>query len=189
MLEDAYLSADASTPFVSNENDAAGFSNTFSIDHTANTWKQSNSLIRATVVNNKYILVEWAPTDTLPQTVTGYDVFRSIDNINFPFYVRINTNQNYFEDYSVDIKHQNYFYKVMAINYCNILNMQSNEGSSILLKGDYDPDGKSLLRWTHYANWQDGVDHYVLEKKNKFGVWEPIKTTDPKTTEADDNKD
>ena len=125
----------------------------------------------------------------MSQTVTGYNIFRSLDNINFPFYVKVSANQNYFEDYSVDLQHKIYYYKVAAFNYCNILNVQSNEGSSILLKGDYDPNGKSLLRWTPYSEWNNGVDHYQLERQNKFGVWEPVKTTDPKTTEADDDKD
>ena len=172
---------------ICNENDANAYSNAAAIDHTAYTWEQKNSVTRATVVDNRYVLVEWGLTDIMQQTVTGYNIFRSIDNINFPLYRRVNANQNYFEDYSVDLQHSSYYYRVSAFNFCNTINPESNVGSSILLKGDFDKNGKSLLRWTQYKDWTDGVDHYVLEKLNINGIWEPIKITDPKTTETDDD--
>lgn len=165
---------------------ATSFSNIAKVDHSYYTWQQTNNITRATVVDNSYILIEWGQTATMPQTVIGYDIFRSIDNINFHFYIRVGPSQYYLEDRSVDIQRKNYYYKVAPVNMCDIINKQGAEGSSILLKGDYDPNGKSLLRWTPYKEWADGVDHYVLEKLNKFGIWERVKTTDPNTMETDD---
>ena len=166
---------------------AAGFSNKASVDHTSFTWQQTNDVTRATVVNNRYVLVEWAATSVMPQTVIGYDIFRSIDDLNFPFYKRVVSNQTYYEDKDVNVQSHSYYYKVAAVNFCETPNPVGIEGSSILLKGDYDRNGKSLLRWSPYIGWADGVDHYILEKLNENNQWEIIKTTDPNTTEAEDD--
>ncbi len=169
------------------ENAATGLSNIAFVDHTSYRWEQINDIIRATVVENRYILVEWAPTSFMPQTVIGYDIFRSTDNINFPFYKRVNSLQNYYEDRDASIQRHSYYYKVTAVNFCENKNPFGLQGASILLKGDFDSNGKSLLRWTPYMGWNNGVDHYELEKMTENGVWELIKTTDPNTTEAEDN--
>lgn len=165
---------------------ATAFSNTIHVDHTDYQWVQQVNLTHATVVNSSYVLVEWMAPSVMPFTIIGYDVSRSLDNSNFTFLNRVNGNQLYIEDHTTDVDHQNYYYKVKAVNYCDVINSLSNEGSSILLKGMYDETGKARLRWTSYSNWSSGVDHYVLERLNEFGVWEPLKTTDGFTNSAED---
>ena len=169
------------------EINAAGNSNTVFVDHSSYTWKQVNDVVRATVVNSRFVFVEWTTTNILPQTVTGYDIYRSNDSISFTFLARVNSTQQYFEDHFTNVDRYNYYYKVAAVNICETKNDLGIQGSSILLKGDYDKEGKSILRWTPYKDWINGVDHYILEKLNEQGIWETIKIMDSKTTEYKDD--
>ncbi|MEP7263012.1 MAG: PKD domain-containing protein [Bacteroidota bacterium] len=171
---------------VCGEVNATAFSNTIAVDHTSYQWQQTMELTRATVVNNSYVLVEWMAPSVMSQTVIGYDIFRSSDHVNFTPLSRVGGSQLYYEDHSAEINDQNYYYKVTPVNYCDVINSLSNEGSSILLKGIYDQNGKTRLRWTSYSNWSTNVDYYILEKMNDFGVWEQLKTTNGTTNEADD---
>jgi hypothetical protein len=170
---------------VCGEQSAIAYSNTIGVDRTSYQWSQSIDLTRGTVVNNSYVLVEWHGPLVYPQTVIGYDIYRSADQINYTLLSRVSGNQLYFEDHSANVDSHNYFYKICAVNYCDIVNSLSDEGSSILLRGIYS-NGQNRLRWTAYSNWIDGVDHYVLERMNDFGVWEQLKIVDGSTQEAED---
>jgi PKD repeat protein len=168
------------------ESGAKGISNISSADHSYYTWQQTSNVTRATVVNNDYVLIEWLPDFVMHQTVTGYDIFRSTDSINYNFYRRVPAFPLYFEDKNVNVQRQNYYYRVSTVNFCETVNPQGNKGSSILLKGDYDKNGKKFLKWSPYKDWVMGVDHYTIEKLNAAGVWEFLKETDAGTTEAED---
>jgi PKD repeat protein len=168
------------------EINANSFSNKISVDHSSYQWDQLVDLTRATVVNNSFVLVEWLTPAVLPQTIIGYDLYRSYDQVNYQILQRVNGNQLSYEDHSADIMNQNYYYKVKPVNYCDVVNSFSNDGSSILLKGLFDDSGRARLRWTSYSNWNNGVDYYTLERLNDFGVWEQIKTLGGITNEADD---
>jgi PKD repeat protein len=162
------------------------FSNAVAVDHTDYQWQQNVELTRATVVNNSYVLVEWNQPALLPFTVIGYDIYRSTDHINFDLLSRVNASQLYYEDYATDVNHANYYYKVTPVNYCDLIGALSNEGSSVLLQGNVDDAGKIRLRWTSYSEWKSGVDHYILERMNEYGVWEPLKTLSGSANDAED---
>ena len=50
--------------------------------------------------------------------------------------------------------------------------------SSILLEKEAIDDDYLKLKWTKYYQWEDGVEYYLIQKQNKFGQWETIKTID-----------
>jgi hypothetical protein len=122
----------------------------------------------------------------MPQTVTGFAIFRSTDQVNYNLYDAVPAAQLYFEDHLADVHHYNYYYKVIPLNFCDIQNPLSNDASSILLIGNWDETGRSRLRWTPYIDWQTGVDHYILERMKDDGTWEEIKTLPGNLTETED---
>jgi len=68
--------------------------------------------------------------------------------------------------YSDNIKAANEiaYYKVIAINNCNIITRESNIASNILLEA-YPATGDSktnILQWTSYQSWLGGVDNYEI---------------------------
>lgn len=64
-------------------------------------------------------------------------------------------------DTDVETDHISYIYQIVEQDRCGYFNEPEREGKSILLEGTY-LDG-SILDWSSYQNWKDGVQKYVIE--------------------------
>jgi PKD repeat protein len=136
---------------------------------------QKVDMVRSTVIDDRYVFTEWAPPSVAPNLVNGFDLYRSTDNINFSLVATVPATQTYYEDFNTRVKEQNYFYRVKLNNSCGLETSNGLESSSILLVGIINQDNDSQLRWSPYKNWDTGVDYYVIEKQDAFGVWQTIK--------------
>lgn len=139
--------------------------------------QQQVNVVRSTVINNTEVLTEWPPPAISPKSITGYDIYRSTDNINFTFLTNVPSLINQYIDKDVDVNAQNYFYKIEPKNTCNVTAINSKESSSILLKAELI-DGSTQLSWTKYEGWDMGVEYYIIEKMNERGEWEIIQKVD-----------
>jgi PKD repeat protein len=148
---------------------------------------QQSLVVRSTVVNNATILTEWLAPAVQPGSVVQYDIYRSTDNVNYSFITSVPAQQTDYMDYNVDVQAQNYFYRVDVINQCNIQAIISNDGSSILLKGDKTLNGGVALQWTNYIGWSAGVDQYIIERLDDFGQWQIIGTVPGSVTTFEDH--
>ncbi len=146
---------------------------------------QQVEIVRSTVVNNSFVLTEWNKPIIAPQMVLGYRILRSTDEINYNEIAVVTAAELSYSDYAVDVQNQKYYYKIVVLNHCNVETTESGKSSSILLQGDYS-NLVSKLRWSKYQDWDTGVEKYVIEKKDKNGVWHVIKSVDGNTTEAED---
>jgi PKD repeat protein len=137
---------------------------------------QKVDVVRSTVIDNNEILTEWKVPLIAPERVTGYAIYKSTDNINFLF---LNTTPSSIHEYiddKVDVNVQNYYYKIKAVNSCDV-QTEGNNSSSILLKAELQ-DGNVQLNWTEYNGWNSGVDYYIIEKMNENGEWKALKRMD-----------
>lgn len=149
------------------------WSNTPSATPTSLISDQYVDIVRSTVVENQYILTEWLPPAILPGSVLGYDVFRSTDEITYSLIASVTSLVLDYSDYNVSVNTQDYYYKVLVKNSCDINSKEGLIGSSVLLRKLEDPSGNSL-KWTKYIEWNTGVQYYVIEKLDQFGVWKEI---------------
>ena len=144
-------------------------------------------MVRSTVEDDAWVLTEWSMPTLAPQLVTGFELYRSIDNVNFTLLATLPPAQTSYEDHNVSVKTQNYFYRVKVSNTCTLESSSGYESSSILLKGFADQMDGIKLRWTNYKNWDSGVDTYVIERWNEqTGTWDYVKTVDGSITETND---
>lgn len=144
-------------------------------------------VVFSTVTDNQNVLTEWGPPQVLPEKVIGYDVFRSVDKINYELAGSTSADELEFTDTNVDVLHQHYYYQVKVVNECDIALLNGAIGSSILLNSDYNEMVESVkLKWTKYEGWDTGVDKYIIERKNANGAWETFKIVDGNTFEAED---
>jgi PKD repeat protein len=150
------------------------FSDTTVIEAPGILLNQTVDILRSTVNDDSYVFVEWVPPVIAPQLVTNYELKRSTDNINFFHVATLNATDLSYSDYDTDVHHQNYYYRIVVNNICNLQTMPGLEGSSILLQGSVDQENRSNLRWTKYELWDEGVDYYVIEKLDINGNWNPI---------------
>ena len=144
-------------------------------------------VVRSTVVNNSEVLTEWLPPVLLPGRVASYQILRSTNNINFVPIASVPAMATSYIDLDVNVKATNYYYRIAVINDCNLSGPQGEEGSSIFLNGEWN-NYKTKLHWTKYLLWNNGVDHYTLEKLNDNGVWEFYLDADGNTTDVELNE-
>jgi PKD repeat protein len=142
---------------------------------------QQVSVIRSTVIDNKDVLTEWLPPTIHPERVLEYQIYRSEDNSTFNLVAIVPAALTSYTDLNASINEQEYYYRILVVNDCNISGIESNRGSSILLTGSHG-NYSTQFNWTPYKEWQPGVDTYQLERINANGVWEIIKVVDGTVT-------
>lgn len=132
---------------------------------------QKVDVVRSTVEENNFVLTEWKLPVVHPEKVVQFDLYRSTDNINFSFLKSLPPQQTDFIDYDVDVQNNHYYYRVLVINTCDVAEELSGNTSTIVLKGEMLEDRSVHLNWSQYKGWENGVDYYILEKKDDAGNW------------------
>jgi PKD repeat protein len=135
-------------------------------------------IVRSTVVDNNAVLTEWEDPKYGEQKITGFEIWRSLDSLEFSYIETVNNDERSFVDYTTDVDNQNYYYMVVPTNVCNVKPEENAMSSSILLKVEDLGDDHVKFTWSEYYKWKTGVDYYELQRKNEFGVWETIRTID-----------
>jgi hypothetical protein len=107
--------------------------------------------------------------------VVQYDLYRSMDNVNFSYLTSISPLQTDYIDNDVDVQTSHYYYKILVQNTCDIYEGLSGNTSSILLEGKESDDYQITLQWSPYIGWDTEVDYYILEIKDEFGNWQFLK--------------
>lgn len=138
---------------------------------------QEVQIVRSTVINNKSVLTEWLPPVLAPDRVMIYNIYRSTDSINYSFLAAVPVLSQSYIDNSVQVENQNYFYRILAINDCNVEGTNFTNSSSILIQGKWVNE-KTTLTWTKYRQWDSGVNQYVIERLDANGQWKVIKVVD-----------
>ena len=82
----------------------------------------------------------------------------------------------------IDVDFARYFYRVEIQNVCNTNTLVGRISSSIFLSAIQNETSNSLM-WTRYVDWDNGVEKYIIEKLNNFGVWEEVEVVTGKVTE------
>ena len=142
---------------------------------------QQVALIRSTVYNNSEILTEWLPPTLAPERVTAYRILRSYDDINYTDIANVPALITSYIDNTIDVNKQEYYYKILVINDCELSGTESGKGSSILLNASLI-QRSTLLNWTPYKQWIPGVNEYIIERQKLDGTWEQIKVVNGNTT-------
>lgn len=133
--------------------------------------------IRATVMNNEYVRVEWRPRKF--KLGFRYAIYRAVDSNTAVLYKYVNANDTILEDMDVNVQEHSYTYTTYLFDSCGGKSPVSNEAKTILLKVDleendilkYDP----MLTWNPYSDWYSGVAYYKLEfMYDSLGDWDEI---------------
>jgi hypothetical protein len=95
--------------------------------------EQFVDVVRSTVVDNQFVLTEWMPPVTLPNSVLRYDIFRSTDLVNYSLIASVPSIILDYSDFNVNVNAQEYYYKVLVRNVCDVDAREGLMGSSILL--------------------------------------------------------
>ena len=132
-------------------------------------------IIRSTVINDLDVYTEWAPKQNAVNTVKEYVLFKSSDQETYEYLGTFEPIIDNYIDPNVDVFNENYTYYVVSINQCNVPSNASNISSSVLLGYEKPNEFQTILRWTSYEKWKEGVNRYEVQKLNEYGQWDVIK--------------
>ncbi|MDP5170939.1 MAG: PKD domain-containing protein, partial [Bacteroidia bacterium] len=144
-------------------------------------------LIRATVVNNLSILVEWSDADIEKAARivverdggSGYQVIADQPYLQGAAKV---------SDPHAKVMEQSYTYRVMTIDSCGDATPVGRSGKTILLRANREFSG-STLTWSPYMGWEGGIEGYTLDVYDeKLMTWRTVAQLDGSQTSYTDTK-
>ena len=157
-------------------------SNSSTATPTSDVDDQFVDIVRSTVVDDEFVLTEWGEPSILPSLVDRFDVYRSTDAVNYQLIASVPGTAHEYSDFDVSVDQQDYYYKIIVQNICNVEAKEGFIGYSILLQR-LEMGADYILKWTKYQQWNSGVETYVIEKLNGNGVWEEIERLPGTVTE------
>lgn len=129
-----------------------------------------NHLTRATVEDDKEVLIEWKEAPKGIQDVKGYIPFKSIDGTAYSQYGNmLDANARSLLDKEVEVDDRSYFYKLRVVDECDDTSEFSNLAKTILLKASTAEDQRPFLRWSKYQGWTEKVDFYEIQIEEEDG--------------------
>jgi len=144
-----------------------------------------NRIIRASVVNNSEIIIEWTPSTT--GSVKYYVLERSEDGINYKTLANLPFDVFKFNDKNIDASARAYYYRIAVSDSCNFITPYSNLGKTIHLKVNAEGD-QPELSWNLYKDWENGVFNQEILMKDDKGAYKTIETVSNTTTQFTDTK-
>ncbi len=133
---------------------------------------EATAMLRATVEDNRYTLVEWEPFD-IPNVSVIY-VEKSENGGSFTTYATLPEGEEKFQDLNTDVNRSSYAYRVSAQDSCGNTTSVSDVGKTILLEAGRE-GSEIKLDWTAYESWRFGVDRYRIERFNEAAnQWEVL---------------
>lgn len=145
-------------------------------------WKNNvpaNEIWRATVEDDSKVLVEWVYPKSYKVPLKSVVLEKSNLNNGSKTNFILDSEKNFLMDEKTKVHEVNYVYKSRVIDICNDTSEFGNIGINILLKTHFDSlIYRPKLTWNTYQKWNEGVDHYIIERKNTQGTFEQIGKTD-----------
>ncbi len=132
-------------------------------------------LIRATVVNNSKVRIEW--TKYTKPDFDNYLIFKHSPSKapTTQIYKAIkNADQTWFEDSAVLVGDSSYCYSLRVTDKCGHISNYSNKGCNIVLTGQSKPYMHDL-QWTDYYDWPNtGVDYFYLYRSDSNPLMQQV---------------
>ncbi len=133
---------------------------------------ENKYLARATVVQDKEVLLEWLKTKE--KGTVGYRIYKKRkDGINTwqLIHTTSTVNDTSYVDKDVEVDKYSYAYKVAVLDECGNESLHSNEAHTILLTGFIPKPFQNQLNWTVYKEWQGNVSKYEVYRRVPNGTY------------------
>jgi hypothetical protein len=158
----------------------SSWSDTASVHGAGIQDRQFSDVIRATVVNDESVWIEWTVPEVAGGFVDQYAILRSTDLLNFSTVGYVPGGINGFNDLATEVMNERYFYKIQVVNGCPAANKIGESGSSVLLQSEKISETKGHLIWSPYEGW-NAVESYEIQYLNEFDQWITVKIVNGST--------
>lgn len=137
-------------------------------------------IIRATVIEDASVYLEWKAENTPAQDELTFELLRSVNDSVFMLIAVLPYHQRSYTDQSTDVHGKQYTYIIKLNTSCGF-DVSSNKGSSLLLNATDHQNKEILFRWNAYDEWDNGVERYELQELDESGNWVTVKTSKTNT--------
>lgn len=129
---------------------------------------------------------------------SSYEIYRKLrGDLEYKYYESIfDRDQITFVDKKVDVNTTSYCYVVKVLDDCGHISPNSNEGCTIVIRGEAinekgtTPRYRMNLTWDNYSEWPNGVDNYELLRSVDTGELRPlVRVNNPTVDYTDGNLD
>lgn len=140
---------------------------------------------QATVPDNESNMISWTIDPISRRALSFYEIEQLKDN---EVWRKITTQPvvaptKLTIEKQIDVQSHSYSYRIKTIDECGDSSTWSNIGKTILLQSKASEGNKSILFWTPYKGWPEGVAHYIIEEELPNGFFtELAKVTDKDTS-------
>jgi len=137
----------------------------------------------ATVTSDKNVSLFWPGLSDTSKLGT-YIIDRSVNGQTWQNGYGITTTNSFIDD-GADVHNSSYLYRLRYTDKCGYLSPLSNEAHSIWLSHSTKND-RAVLNWNAYKDWQNGVNTYRLQLRDRKGKWNDIRYLGATTTNFTD---
>lgn len=145
------------------------------------------NIVRATVEDNKNILVEFAPNYQQKTPVEYYILEKSSDGKHFTEVFKTTVGIWSFTDETVNVHIQSYYYRTRTTDICGAVSTSGNIGKTILVQAKADQEDNVTIKWNGYQQWNEGISHYEIEQLNSSNDFVTVATNNATDTMFTDN--
>ncbi len=165
-----YATQGAKTPLLSRSNNS-------SATPIHKSMVQPAYLVRATVEDDNYVVVEFVKPTTIKAPIAAYSLQKAVDGINYQEVLKTKECCIPFKDFNTRVHSQSYFYRVVTTDVCGDISVPSNIGKTILLKAKTDATDNVNVVWSKYQKWEEGIASYTIEQLTGGSIFEQVGTT------------
>ncbi|MDL5046315.1 PKD domain-containing protein [Oscillatoria amoena NRMC-F 0135] len=144
-------------------------------------------IVRATVEDDKNILVEFAPNYLQKTPVEYYMIEKSADGKNYTQVFKAPVGVWSFTDETVNVHNQSYYYRTRTTDICDAVSAPGNIGKTILLNAKADDNDNVNVQWNNYQQWNEGISHYEVEQMSSSNDFVTVATNNSTDTLFTDN--
>lgn len=145
------------------------------------------NMVRATVEDDKNILVEFANNYQQKTPVEYYTLEKSSDGKNYTQIFKAPVGVWSFTDETVNVHNQSYYYRTRTTDICGAVSAPGNIGKTILLQAKTNDEDNVNVTWSGYQQWNEGISHYEIEQVNSSNDFVTVATNNATDTLFTDN--
>jgi len=137
-----------------------------------------NEIWRTTVVDDEYTSLDWLPITTNIYPIAFYKIAVKEGEGDYKeLPENIDPGLRTFDYLKTKVDYYNYHFQMYAVDVCEDKSATSIPAKTVLLNVQLSEAFRPSLTWTKYQGWAEGVDEYVVELQDEFGVFLEIGRT------------
>lgn len=130
---------------------------------------------RVTVEDDAWVLLEWIQQGKSVHPIQAVELVKQGGNSDYKHWGMKSPERKDTTDLNVEVDDRSYMYQLRAMDTCMNWSPWSTYGKTMVLHSTFDTEKmQPVLIWSRYGYWNEGVSHYLIEKRMPDGSFAVI---------------